>query len=91
VLHRGQGRVARKLVGFTLSPGTVLPSAGARVAAGAREIGSVTSTAESPALERPIAMGYVHRDFVEPGTAVEIAGIPATVAALPFVPVTPLV
>ena len=43
VLHRGQGRVARKLVGFTLSPGTALPSAGARVAAGAREIGSVTS------------------------------------------------
>ena len=64
VLHRGQGRVARKLVGFTLSPGTALPSAGARVAAGAREIGSVTSSAESPALERPIAMGYVHRDFV---------------------------
>jgi tRNA-modifying protein YgfZ len=91
VLHRGQGRVARKLVGFTLSPGTVLPSAGARVAAGAREIGSVTSTAESPVLGRPIAMGYVHRDFVEPGTAVDIGGIPASVAALPFVPVTPLV
>jgi tRNA-modifying protein YgfZ len=90
VLHRGQGRVARKLVGFTLRPGTVLPSAGARVATGAREIGSVTSTAESPALGRPIAMGYVHRDFVEPGTAVEIAGIPASVAALPFVPITPL-
>jgi hypothetical protein len=36
-------------------------------------------------------MGYVHRDFVEPGTLVEIAGVSASVAALPFVPVTPLV
>jgi folate-binding protein YgfZ len=91
VLHRGQGRVAKKLVGFSLNPGTVLPSAGATVTAGAREIGSVTSAAESLALGRPIAMGYVHRDFVEPGTLVEIAGASASVAALPFVPVTPLV
>jgi hypothetical protein len=33
----------------------------------------------------------VHRDFVAAGTAVDVAGIPASVAALPFVPVTPLV
>jgi folate-binding protein YgfZ len=91
VLHRGQGRVAKRLVGFSLNPGTVLPLAGATVTAGAREIGAVTSAAESPALGRPIAMGYVHRDFVEPGTPVEIAGVPASVTALPFVPITPLV
>ena len=45
----------------------------------------LTSAVWSPALERPIALGYVHRDFVEPGTAVSVAGAPALVADLPFV------
>ena len=91
VLHRGHGRVARKLVGFTLDPGNSAPARGAAIASGGREIGTVTSAVDSPDLGRPIALGYVHRDFVQPGTAVEIAGIPASVAALPFIPVTPLV
>ena len=42
--------------------------AGARIVSGEREIGRVTSATWSPALGRPIALGYVHRDFVEPGT-----------------------
>lgn len=84
VLHRGHGRVARKLVGLTIDGGTV-PEAGAVIRGGDREIGSVTSAAASPALNRPIALGYVHRDFVEPGTAVTVGGQAATVTALPFV------
>jgi folate-binding protein YgfZ len=91
VLHRGHGRVARKLVGLSLDEGAAVPHPGAPIAAGTREIGSVTSAAHSPTLGRPIALGYVHRDFVEPGTSVAVAGVPAHVAALPFVPVTPLV
>jgi folate-binding protein YgfZ len=91
VLHRGHGRVARKLVGLMLDPGASAPARGAGIASGSREIGAVTSAVESPDLGRPIALGYVHRDFVQPGTAVEIAGIPASVAALPFIPVTPLI
>jgi glycine cleavage system aminomethyltransferase T len=43
----------------------------------------------SPSAGRPVALGYVHRDFVEPGTAVAIAAgdasVPATVVELPFV------
>ena len=43
----------------------------------------------SPALERPIAMGYVHRDFVEPATGVSVVidsqSAPAVVTRLPFV------
>ena len=40
----------------------------------------------SPALDRPIALAYVQRDFVEPGTPVTVAdGMPAVVSALPFV------
>jgi glycine cleavage system aminomethyltransferase T len=61
------------------------------VRAGAKETGTITSAIESPALGRPIALGYVHRDAVEPGTLLDISGVPASVAALPFVPVTPLV
>jgi folate-binding protein YgfZ len=84
VLHRGHGRVARKLVGLTLDGGTV-PAAGAVIHGGDREIGAVTSSTASPALHRPIALGYVHRDFLEPGTAVTIGDQRATVTALPFV------
>ncbi|HET7619445.1 MAG TPA: aminomethyltransferase family protein [Vicinamibacterales bacterium] len=88
VMHRGHGRVARKLVGLTLS-GTVVPPPGRQLVSGDREIGRVTSSILSPALNRPIALGYVHRDFQEPGTAVEIdaegARVPAVVTRLPFV------
>ena len=69
MLHRGHGRVARRLVGLTFEPGAAVPARGAAIRSGDREIGAVTSAVWSPALERPIAMGYVHRDFVEPGDA----------------------
>jgi folate-binding protein YgfZ len=91
VLHRGHGRVARKLVGITLNPGSAPPSRGDRIVSGSRDVGSVTSAVQSPDLGRPIALGFVHRDFVQPGTALEIGGVPASVAALPFVPIASLV
>jgi folate-binding protein YgfZ len=87
VLHRGHGRVARKLVGLALDSEPV-PEAGAIVRSGDREIGRVTSSTASPALKRPIALAYVQRDFVEPGTTVTVGDQNATVTALPFV--TPL-
>jgi len=70
VLHRGGGRVVRKLVGLRID-GT-LPLRGARLSAGGREIGSITSAARSPRLG-PIALGYVHREFVNTGTQVSVA------------------
>lgn len=70
VLHRGHGRVARKLV--TLRLDSVVPARGARLFAADRDVGFVTSAAASPRLG-PIAMGYVHRDFVAPGTTIEAA------------------
>src|SRR5665213_4362641 len=66
VLHRGHGRVARKLVGLILDGGDVPPAETAIVAQD-REVGRVTSSTLSPALGKPIALGYVHRDFVTPG------------------------
>ena len=84
VLHRGHGRVARKLAGLVLE-GDTAPASGAPVRAGEREIGRVTSSALSPALRRPIALAYLHRDFLAAGTAVTIDGVPAVVSDLPFV------
>ena len=83
VLHRGHGRVARKLVGLTFD-GSQAPAPGAKIRAGDREIGEVTSSTVSPALQRPIALGYVHRDFVEPGSKVSVDGVGAEVVALPI-------
>jgi folate-binding protein YgfZ len=84
VLHRGHGRVARKLVGLRLE-GDRVPQEGSVIRAGDREVGRVTSSTQSPALRQPIALGYVHRDFIEPGAKVTVDGAAAEVVALPFV------
>ncbi len=88
IRDRGHGRVARKLVGLTLDGG--VPHPGAEVVSGDKAVGQVTSAVHSPALGRPIALAYVHRDSVEPGTALSVSVgasvVPALVAALPFVP-----
>jgi folate-binding protein YgfZ len=90
VLHRGHGRVARKLVGLILDGGPPV-RIDATVRSGDREIGRVTSATLSPALDRPIALAYVHRDFIQPGTRLtvdegdDVDKRPAVVAALPFV------
>ena len=81
VLHRGHGRVARKLVGLRIE-GDV-PVAGAKIVSGEREVGNVTSAARSARLGS-IALGYVHRDAVEPGTPVVIEGAQAVVTARPI-------
>jgi folate-binding protein YgfZ len=89
VLHRGHGRVARRLSGLSFEPSAPIPIHGAKIRAADREIGTVTSAVHSPALERPIALGYVHRDFAAPGTEVEVLSgdrvLPAVVVTLPFV------
>ena len=86
VLHRGHGRVAKKLVGLRIEDGPTV-GRGAKVLAGEREVGSVTSVAQSPELGA-IALAYVHRDFFEPGTAVQVqqadGRVAATVASRPF-------
>lgn len=87
VLHRGHGRVAKKLVGLRLS-GEVAPGSlvGAAIHRDDREIGRITSATWSPSLGMTIALGYVHRDAVAIDTAVTVAGATAAVSALPFVP-----
>jgi tRNA-modifying protein YgfZ len=83
VQDRGHGRVAKRLVGLTFDPAAAVPAAGARIVSGEREIGRVTSATWSPDRGRPIALGYVHRDFVEPGTSVAVDGVTAAVTGPP--------
>jgi folate-binding protein YgfZ len=88
VLHRGHGRVAHRLVGLVLES-TDVPPAGAAIVADGRDIGRVTSSVFSPAVGRPIALGYVHRDHAAAGTAVSVHGAAAVVTPLPFRPAPP--
>ena len=85
VLHRGHGRVARKLVALRLeAEGAVR---GSTIHAGDRQVGAVTSVAVSPEFGS-IALGYVHRDFMEAGSRVSVQGnsgpIAATVSSRPL-------
>ena len=86
ILHRGHGRVARRLVGISIE-GTDVPPPGTPLTSGDREVGLITSAVFSPRLGRPIALGYVHRDFTGAGTSVAIqpTGTRATVTDLPFI------
>jgi folate-binding protein YgfZ len=87
VIDRGHGRVAKRLIGLTLPAAAGVPAPGARIQSGGKDVGRVTSAVFSPALARPIALGYAQRDFVEPGTHVQIEGSgEAIVSPLPFVP-----
>ena len=81
VLHRGHGRVARRLVGM-VADGPV--GRGAPVRADAKDVGEVTSSTFSPRLEKPIALGYVHRDFRRPARRWPSMASPAVVSAVPF-------
>ena|SRR6478735_5223106 len=78
VLHRGGGRVARRLVGLRMDG--AVPQRGAHIFAGERDIGFITSAAVSPELGS-IALGYLHRDFTSPGTDVTVAVSGGTQAA----------
>lgn len=85
VRDRGHGRVARRLMGLALESSDV-PAPGAVITADAREVGHVTSGTYSPSLGAAIALAYLHRDFVEAGTRVNVGPTLAAVTPLPFVP-----
>ena len=68
VMHRGHGRVARRLVSIVLLRCAV-PARGSKIFAGERAVGEITSAATiSPKQRAPLALGYVNRDHAAPGT-----------------------
>jgi folate-binding protein YgfZ len=62
VLHRGGGRVAKRLMRLEAASADDAIAPGSVIVAGDREVGRVTSAAWSPSRGRAIALGYVHRD-----------------------------
>ncbi|MGH7833302.1 MAG: aminomethyltransferase family protein [Candidatus Binatia bacterium] len=66
---RSRGHVNKKLSGIVLE-GTAPAERGDRIYAGEKEIGEITSSVISPHLNAPIALAYVHRDFLDAGTPV---------------------
>lgn len=90
VVHRGHGRIARKIVGLVIG-GTEVPSPGDLLRAGDREAGRVTSAVWSPRLNAPVALAMVQRDFFQPDTDLTVVhgdrALGARVVQLPFGPV----
>lgn len=87
VLHRGHGRIARRIVGLVMGTPEV-PAAGDPLRSGEREAGKITSAVWSPRAGAPIALAMVQRDFFEPGTELTVVRedrkLPARVVELPF-------
>ena len=66
VLHRGGGRVAKRLARLHAeSPDALVPPAGTALSVEGKDIGHVTSASRSPRDGHAIALGYVHRDVAE--------------------------
>lgn len=97
---RARGHANRALRGILLPDSAPVPHAGATLHAAeqgpdaGREIGRITSAVASPRFGgRALALGYVRREFMEPGTALAVHlpqpdgtvfTFPATVLARPF-------
>jgi tRNA-modifying protein YgfZ len=81
VLHRGGGRVAKRLMKISLEPGAPVPERGTSINAGGTSIGAITSSAFSARDNRAVALGYVKREFAEAGTPIEVGSTPAVLAA----------
>ena len=82
-----RGHVNKKFTGLILE-GKEAPHSGDKRKADNKEIGKVTSSTLSPRLDRPVALAYVHRDYLVPGTVLNVQSgnqaIPAVVSSLPF-------
>ena len=83
-----RGHVNRKLSGLLLD-GHNPAARGDAVLVDGKEVGRITSSVLSPKLHRPIALAYLHRDYLRPAMDVTVAAstgaIAGTVATLPFV------
>jgi folate-binding protein YgfZ len=77
---RSRGRVNRRRARLTFSAPEP-PASGAKLRAQGAEVGYVTSAAFSPAAGTAIGMGYLRREYISPGSVIELGGGTATVIA----------
>jgi glycine cleavage system T protein len=84
-----RGHVAKKLSGLVCGKVGGVQSGAQIQATDGKEIGRVTSVADSPQLGETIALGYLKYDYLAAGTEVEVVSghesFPAVVTELPFV------
>ncbi|MBI3405851.1 MAG: aminomethyl transferase family protein [Acidobacteria bacterium] len=86
---RSRGHVNRRRTALAFS-GSEPPAAGTQLFAElaareeSKEIGRVTSSAFSPALQRPIGFAYLRREFTAPGAIVHTLDGPAEVISIPL-------
>jgi folate-binding protein YgfZ len=78
-----RGQMAKRLTGLLLDEQS--PAAGTELFRGEKKVGVVTSVVRSAMLDQFVALAYVHRDSLEPGTELQVAGSgKALVVGLPF-------
>lgn len=78
-----RGQMNKRLMGLLVGAGEV--DVGAELRVGERKVGWVTSVAVSERKGQTVALGYLHRDFLAPGTQVTTpAGAALSVVPLPF-------
>jgi folate-binding protein YgfZ len=79
-----RGQMSRRLVGLLL--GASHPASRTELFQGERKVGWVTSVVRSPRFGQYLGLGYVHRDALQSGTVLRLAGDngQATVHTLPF-------
>ena len=86
---RSMGQVTRALRGLRLDPSAALPAHGDKLWHEGKEVGQVTSAIHSPALDAPVALGYVRKECNSPGSELVVrtpqGDSRATIVALPFV------
>lgn len=84
VLHRGGGRVAKRLVRLALQNAGAADgiAPGSTLAIDGKAVGAITSAAPAPDGEGVVALGYVHRDHAEAGRTLLLSAQPGAVATI---------
>jgi len=80
---RSRGAVHRKFTGF-VADGVAPIAAGAKIVAGEKEVGEITSAAFLQAVDKTVALGYIRREIGVPGREVVIGTTRANVFAFPL-------
>ena len=84
VLHRGGGRVAKRLVRLAMPSAVAADGVapGSALAADGKDVGAITSVAPATDGKGLVALGYVHRDHAEGGRTLSLSAQPGTVATI---------
>jgi aminomethyltransferase len=77
---RSQGHVRRLLMPLTVDAPEA-PAPGAKILAGEREAGEITSAAFSPALAKVVALGFLHHDALASGARLTLDGASVEVSS----------